>query len=153
MLERLAAVCGAVPAVTLLTNSVANNGNPFGAMDYRLHKGELLDTGAKILEYDGGRSYHGKCFTVDGDLSAVGSFNWDMRSACIDTELMLVIRGEEVNAALRQEMERYEGSALTVLDDETSLPPPGHAPQVLTGTERILQRVLGFFTDWARFLM
>ena len=48
----------------MMTNSVANNGNPCGAMDYRLHKGEILETGTKVLEYDGGISYHGKCFTV-----------------------------------------------------------------------------------------
>lgn len=40
-------------------------------------------------------SYHGKAFTIDDNLSAVGSFNWDMRSTYIDTELMLVIEGEE----------------------------------------------------------
>ena len=34
---------------------------------------------------------------VDDDLSIVGSFNMDMRSVYLDTELMLVIDSKEVN--------------------------------------------------------
>ena len=31
------------------------------------------------------------------DLSVIGSFNMDMRSAYLDTELMLVIRSKDIN--------------------------------------------------------
>ena len=65
---------------------------------------KILETGVGILEYDGGVSYHGKCFVMDGRLSGIGSFNWDMRSAYLDTELMLVIDSEGLNAELRREM-------------------------------------------------
>lgn len=75
----------------MMTNSIANNGNPFGSMDYSKNKGKILGTGVQILEYDGGVSYHGKCFVIDDRLSGIGSFNWDMRSAYIDTELMLIL--------------------------------------------------------------
>mgnify|MGYP002248664529 FL=1 len=113
MLEQLEAVCAQVDTA-MMTNSVANNGNPFGAMDYQKHKGEILDTGVEILEYDGGVSYHGKCFTMDDRISGVGSFNWDMRSAYLDTELMLVIDSVPLNQQLREEMERYERDTLEV---------------------------------------
>lgn len=47
--------------------------------------------GAKVLEYHGGVSYHGKSAVIDDRLTIVGSFNMDMKSAYQDTELMLVI--------------------------------------------------------------
>lgn len=105
MTERLTEICKKVPEVRMMTNSIANNGNPFGAMDYRANKSKLLDTGIQILEYDGGISYHGKCFVIDNRLSAIGSFNWDMRSAYLDTELMLVIDSITgcINTSVRDE--------------------------------------------------
>ena len=153
MLERLAEICGQESRVLMMTNSVANNGNPFGAMDYRKNKGKILDTGVEILEYDGGVSYHGKCFTVDDRISGVGSFNWDMRSAYLDTELMLIIDSREVNRQLREEMEKYESQALRVVDEETSLPPEGAAPRELTEGKEFRLNLLEAAAGWARFLM
>ncbi|MCC8163532.1 MAG: hypothetical protein LIO86_10335 [Lachnospiraceae bacterium] len=69
LLERLEAICDTVPDVTVMTNSVANNGNPFGASDYSLNKEKIRETGVQILEYDGGISCHGKCFVIDERLS------------------------------------------------------------------------------------
>ena len=60
MLGQLADICISVPEVTMMTNSVANNGNPFGAMDYYANKEKLLGSGVGMLEYDSGVSYHGK---------------------------------------------------------------------------------------------
>ncbi len=77
---------------SIMTNSVANNGNPFGAADYAKNRNRILSTGINIWEYEGGYSYHGKSILIDDDLSVIGSFNMDMRSAYLDTELMLVIR-------------------------------------------------------------
>ena len=62
-----------------MTNSVANNGNPFGAADYAKNRNRILETGIDIWEYEGGYSYHGKSILIDDDLSVIGSFNMDMR--------------------------------------------------------------------------
>lgn len=120
MYQELTRVCSGEAAVTLMTNSPANNGNPFGAVDYVLHKEKILDTGLVVLEYDGDRSYHTKCIAIDDNISIVGSFNMDMKSAYQDTELMLVIDSEECNEQLRGAMEHYQQSA---------------HPAVLSGTE------------------
>lgn len=153
MLKRLAEVCEQVENVTMMTNSVANNGNPFGTMDYAENKGEILDTGVNILEYDGGVSYHGKCFTIDDDLVGIGSFNWDMRSTYMDTEMMLVINSEELNGDMKREMERYEAEALTVIDENTSLAPEGMVPQEISWKKALKIKLLQIFGGWARFLM
>lgn len=153
MLERLEQVCSAVPEVTMMTNSIANNGNPFGSMDYWKNKKKILDTGVKILEYDGGVSYHGKCFTVDDRLVGIGSFNWDMRSVYIDTELMLVLDSPELNTHLQWIMDEYEKQALTIHEDGTATAPEGMDPQEVSLKSKIRIAVLYLFGYWARFLM
>lgn len=153
MLQRLTEACKAVPDVVMMTNSVANNGNPFGAMDYAYNKDKILETGVQILEYDGGVSYHGKCFVIDDRLVGIGSFNWDMRSAYIDTELMLVIDSRELNQELRAAMGEYEKQTLTVQDAKTSLAPEGMEAQKLSLGKRIPILFLRAFFGWARFLM
>lgn len=153
MLERLRQVCSGAAKVWMMTNSVANNGNPFGALDYQKYKEKILDTGVQIMEYDGGISYHGKCFVIDDRLSAIGSFNWDMRSAYLDTELMLVIDSEPVNEALREAMGQYEKDALRVIDEKNYDLPEGRKLQKISRQRDLRIRVLGPLVGWARFLM
>ena len=111
MYETFAEVCEAGTEVTIMTNSAQNNGNPFGAADYVLHKEKILDTGVNVLEYDGGISYHAKSMVIDDDLAIAGSFNMDMKSAYQDTELMLVVNSKELNAQLSQLFEGYQADA------------------------------------------
>ena len=63
---------------SIMTNSVANNGNPLGAADYAKNRNRILNTGIDIWEYEGGYSYHGKSILIDDDLSVIGSFNMDL---------------------------------------------------------------------------
>ena len=120
---------------------------------YRKNRDDILETQVGILEYDGGVSYHGKCFVIDDRLSGIGSFNWDMRSAYLDTELMLVIDSEQLNADMRAEMAEYEKKALTVVDENTVLVPDGMTAQQTGLLERLMNGVLSIFAGWARFLM
>ena len=43
------------------------------------------------------------------DLSVIGSFNMDMRSAYLDTELMLAIRSKDINKQLEESMVAKNG--------------------------------------------
>lgn len=153
MLGQLADICISVPKVTMMTNSVANNGNPFGAMDYYVNKEKLLGSGVGMLEYDSGVSYHGKCFTIDDRIAAVGSFNWDMRSAYLDTELMLVIDSPELNRQLREAMGGYEQDSLKVIDADSYDLAEGQTPQPLTPSRECRLKLLYYLAYWARFLM
>lgn len=152
MLERLTEVKEEIPAVKMLTNSVANNGNPFGAMDYMQNKEEILDTGIDILEYDGGVSYHGKCFVIDNNLSAIGSFNWDIRSTYIDTELMLIIDSDAINLDLRKRMAVYEKKSMRVIDHKHFIIPEGLEPQTISKKRKYRIKALKLFNNF-RFLM
>lgn len=138
--------------VTVMTNSVANNGNSFGAADLEKNRERMLDTGISLLEYEGGVSYHGKSIVIDDDISVVGSFNMDMRSAYLDTELMLVIKSKELNAQLRGLMENYEGSARIALPDGEYDNPYNVVPQEITAKRKFRKDVIKTLFYWARFL-
>lgn len=137
---------------SIMTNSVANNGNPFGAADYAKNRNRILNTGIDIWEYEGGYSYHGKSILIDDDLSVIGSFNMDMRSTYLDTELMLVIRSKEINKQLEDGMMEYESVSRQVLDDGTYYDPYHVKPIELTEKRKrkvfLVQHLLG----WARDL-
>lgn len=138
----------------LLLNSAATNGNPFAASDYSRHKQALVDTGLELHEYIGEHSYHGKSIAIDDRLAVVGSFNLDMRSAYLDTELMLAIDSPEVTAALKASMATLDAQAAVVADAEhyASLPKGMAEPHLPLG-----RHVLQFLTGWAlelgRFLL
>ena len=53
---------------------------------------------------------HTKTIVVDDRMSIVGSYNWDMRSTYLDTELMLVIDSPEINAQLRKQIGQMKES-------------------------------------------
>ena len=153
MMRQLVEVCEGEKEIQMMTNSVANNGNPFGAMDYRRNRGKIIDTGVQIMEYDDGVSYHGKCFTIDGRLTGIGSFNWDMRSAYLDTELMLVADSEELTRQMNQAMAKYEEKALKVVDESRYDLKEGQKPRKLSDKKAFRIKVLDIFGSWARFLM
>ncbi len=152
MYDSLGALCGAVPEVTLMTNSAANNGNPFGASDYAAQKNEILATGLSVWEYEGGYSYHGKSMVIDDDIAIVGSFNMDMRSVYLDTELMLVIKSEAVCAQLADGMEFYEHTARHALADGSYENPYGVTPVELTPKRARRIWFIRRFAGWARYL-
>lgn len=153
MYDAFAQIAAAVPDARMMTNSVANNGNPFGAGDYRANFDKIRATGMQLLEYEGGISYHGKSIVIDDDLSIVGSFNMDMRSVYLDTELMLVIDSIEVNAQLRSLLARYEYECAIVQPDGSRVFPTGVVPQEVSSKKEFNMKVLYNLLRWARRLL
>ena len=138
---------------TIMFNSAENNGNLFGAIDYMSNKEKIIDTKMTIKEYEGGISYHGKSMTIDDDMAIVGSFNMDMRSAYIDTELMLAINSREVTKQLKNNMLLYEEKAATVknLSEYKDLP-KGMKMKEISGEKENLHKYLGWIFNALRFL-
>lgn len=149
MLESLDEICDSVPQVTMLTNSVQYNENPFAAVDYWQQRRTILNTGIDILELNNGKSYHGKAFTIDDRLASVGAFNWDMRSTYIDTELMLVIDSKEFNQDLKDAFAQYEAEAIKVNKDNLDYMNQKTKEELpaFNKVKMFLQLLLTFFSD------
>ena len=109
--------------VTMMVNAIENGANVVASGDYLYHRGDVLSTGVSLLEYAGGKSYHGKAVAIDDSLSVIGSFNMDLRSTYVDTELMLVIRSREINAELRGYMDLLHADCRQVLDAQNAVIP------------------------------
>lgn len=127
MYEDLAKITAAGTQVTILTNSPETGANPFGCTDLRNQRDEILESGVTLMEFAGEHSLHAKTILIDGNISIVGSFNLDMRSAYIDTETMLLIDCPELNAQLRADMDGMATQSLTRSPDGTET--AGHAYQ------------------------
>lgn len=138
----------------MMQNSAANNGNMFAAVDYLQNKSRLIETGVELLEYEGGVSYHGKSVAVGDALSLIGSFNMDMRSAYIDTELMLAVDSPQMNRQLRNNMEEYEEKAAVVETKDTySRIPNGVKMKDLSTKKKAFRFFLGGVLERVRFLL
>lgn len=105
MYEDLTALCAAAGGVSIITNAVESGANLFGCTDYLNQKSNVLATGAQVYEFSGAHSMHTKTVLIDDRLCLVGSYNMDMRSTYLDTELMLAVDCPALNAQLRPNAE------------------------------------------------
>ena len=150
MYDSLKSICDSGVPVTIMTNSSANNGNAFGAIDYVLNKEKILNTGVQVLEYNGGISYHAKSLLIDNNISIIGSFNMDYKSVYHDTELMLVIDSEELNSQFSEILDIYhKDTEVAVLDNN-------EMSRMMDKDERIgkkiLRHVIRVLDPYVRFL-
>lgn len=90
--------------MTILTNSRAGGNNIVASADAVFHRSMVNRMPLNLYEFQGDASMHTKTMLIDGDLSVFGSFNFDMRSAYSDTELMLVVQSSEINEMLEEHM-------------------------------------------------
>ena len=97
--------------IKIITNAPETGANPMGCAELLNRKEHLLKTGFQLYEYAADRSAHVKTVVIDDHLSLVGSFNFDMRSAYLDTETMLLIDSPEINRELRETNAKYMRSS------------------------------------------
>ncbi len=154
MQKRIKEVVEAQPhvSVTLMLNGIENGDNVVASSDYVYRKSQVLSTGVRLLEYQGGTSYHGKSVLIDDDISIVGSFNFDMRSTYMDTELMLVVRSRELNRRLSAEFSVYEADAcLQHTDGTQTVPADIKIPEMRLG-KKIFYQFFGLLLQPFRYL-
>lgn len=125
----LARLTEAGKRLRIILNAPETGANPNGCVDYLNQRGRLRKLGGELYEYAGERSAHTKTVLVDDRISMIGSFNMDMRSAYLDTEMMLVIDCPELNAALREKDDAYMARSRCVRPDgEITYGPEWEAP-------------------------
>lgn len=91
--------------VTMLTNSLNASNNVFAYSGYLNHRNSFIETPIQIYEYQPSDSQvHAKSLIVDDHISAIGSFNFDSRSAHLSTESMLVLNSPEFTEHFKNEI-------------------------------------------------
>lgn len=119
-------------SVSILLNAVEKGSNPWGCTDYLNNKDRIRETGVTIDEVMNKQALHTKTVVVDDRISVVGSYNYDMRSTYLDTELMLVIDSEELNAHIRGMCASYEKKSIQVQPDGTEIVGEEYKAKTLT---------------------
>lgn len=126
----------------IITNAPETGANPMGCAELLNRKKHLLKTGFELFEYAADRSSHVKTVVIDDHLSLVGSFNFDMRSAYLDTETMLLIDSPEINASLRETNNKYKATSRSSSLTKTDVPGPHFRSPEMTLGQKIFYSIL-----------
>ena len=132
----------AAASVQIITNAPQSGANPWGCADYLNHRKEILASGSSVCEWSGDLSMHTKTILIDDQISLIGSFNWDIRSAYLDTEMMLLIDSPELNAMLREQTGEMIRQSKTVLPDGTTIEGDAYALPEVSALKKGLQAIL-----------
>lgn len=152
MYDTLSSITEKVP-VTLLLNARENGDNFFGSSDYTHNHRKVLATGVSVYEYSGGLSYHGKSLVIDDELAVIGSYNLDLRSTYLDTELMLSIQSPELVKELRENMENLHKDCRIIHPDGTKTVPSHVVIAQVPKWKEAAWYVMGWVMKPFRFLM
>lgn len=111
--------------IKILTNSLASNDNLEAFNGYQRDRKKLLKTGVKIYEFKPDAAIrqkimsevmdkqlttppifglHSKSMVVDDEITVIGTFNLDPRSANLNTESITVIQSKELTIEVKQGM-------------------------------------------------
>lgn len=121
MYQDMTELCAAGSKAEMIINAVEGGANPFGCTDYLNQKKHVRETGVQIYEYAGAQALHTKTILAGENISIVGSCNLDMRSVYLDTEIMLIIDCQELNADLRRQAEALKAESKKILPDGTAV--------------------------------
>ena len=118
MYDDLRDIPGGDAVVSMILNSPQSGANIFGSAVFLNDRDKISSLGIDVYEYYGDRSCHAKAITVDGRLAIVGSFNFDMRSAYLNNEMMIVVDSPVLTSQLNKYMDDIESGSLPISEDE-----------------------------------
>lgn len=113
---------------TILTNGMSTNSNMVAQSGTENRRQYFVDSFADYYEFQPkGSSLHMKTMVTDDQISAVGAFNFDARSAYLSTESMIVLDSEELAEQILANAEetylkksvRFEQDGTIVLGEKT----------------------------------
>lgn len=126
----------------IILNAVEKGSNPWGCTDYLNQKKKILKTGADVYELMNEHAVHTKAALIDDRLSVVGSYNLDMRSTYLDTELMLVIDSQELNDQIQKTENIYMEKSKEVLSNGQETQGAQYETKVLNWQKKLFYGVL-----------
>lgn len=126
----------------VILNAVEKGSNPWGCTDYLNQKDKILDTGVTVYELMNEHAVHTKAVLVDDDISIVGSYNLDMRSTYLDTELMLVIESRQLNEQISDTEKSYMEKSKEVTPDGQETKGSLYKEKTLNGKKQLFYNVL-----------
>ena len=112
--------------IRILTNSLSSTDNLEAFSGYQRDRNKLLKTGIRLFEFKADAAIrfkimtgalhaktnhapifglHAKSMVIDGNITVIGTFNLDPRSANLNTECLTVIHSKSITKQIQDEME------------------------------------------------
>jgi cardiolipin synthase C len=149
--------------VRVLTNSLASTDNVEAFSSYQTSRKKLLETGIRIFEFKPDAvertrimtgalqatldhkpifGLHAKSMVIDGNITVIGTFNLDPRSANLNTECVAVIHSNEIAKGVLQGMDEEfkPGNSWETTLDFNPDSEVGKMKRVKTWTRRIIPK-------------
>lgn len=140
--------------VKVLTNSRASTPNYLAFSVYLNYRKQIVESGAAVYEYHGEHSIHTKAYGIDDEISLIGSFNMDPRSAFLSTETMVVIHSKEIKKQLDGLTNEYEKKSLLIGEDhQYVIEKDSIEERTASITKNILLKIIGFCGRLFEFLL
>ena len=139
--------------ITILTNSLASTANVMAYSGHIKHINGMVEKDVNIYEYQGPDSIHAKTFVFDDQVSAIGAFNMDSRSAFLNTESMVVIDSVEFTENLKNEMDQYFKKSLKVAKDQSYIENPDLKPGSVSWFKSYSVKGLSYITGLFQHLL
>ena len=98
------------------------------------------------------RVAHTKAVLIDDRMSIVGSYNLDMRSTYLDTELMLAVDSTELNAIIRKEAEHDKTFSKTMANGKYTYGENYKTKELSTGKKLFYAALRQIIKPLRRFL-
>ncbi|MBO5031825.1 MAG: phospholipase D family protein [Lachnospiraceae bacterium] len=153
MYDALTGLCDEGRQIQIIVNAVESGANPFGCTDYLNEKDNILRTGSEVFELMAGQSLHTKTVLADDRISVIGSYNLDIRSTYLDTELMLVIDCPQLNDMLRKDAAAKMDMSRHVMPDGTESPGINFREKEMPFFRQISSEMLKIFSGLFRHLL
>ena len=142
MYQDLSELCRAGKQIEIITNAVESGANPWGCTDYLNERKSILKTGAGVYACMAGQSLHTKTVLIDDETSIVGSYNLDLRSTYLDTELMLLVKSKELNKQLRDQAAAYQEKSAYEKAGKPSRTGSLYEKKEMAGMQKVIYSIL-----------
>lgn len=111
--------------ITLITNGINASPNYFAHSGYQNHREKIVESDVQLVEYQSDRnSLHMKSIVLDGQVSIVGTFNVDPRSAYLNTESMMFLNSPELSKQIQDiAEEEYLSQSIEITEEEDGKQP------------------------------
>lgn len=139
--------------IRFLTNSLMSTDGLFPQAAYIGQRKSIVRMGIELYEYYAKDSFHSKSLVIDGEIAAIGSFNFDPRSQNLNTETMAILRDEKMATLLTQSMDASLNLAYKI--DQEGMP-EGHDEKLpgVSLKKKIITRLIQFLVvPWAKGLL
>jgi phosphatidylserine/phosphatidylglycerophosphate/cardiolipin synthase-like enzyme len=104
------AACRGV-SIHILTNSLSTTDQVLAYAEFSRVSGRYANRGIHFWEFAGPQCLHAKSFVVDGHITCITSFNFDSRSARLNTELATIVDDEQFAGEVLEAMARNFANA------------------------------------------